>query len=529
MNLYLTISNFSEREEKRIESIEKNFELDDYYSLYREVQISDSNIKQIIKEVYVTENLLFDRAEYISQYIENQERREIRDNFLSSKRQRFFLIPFLGKIKSEIIEPIVILTIYDVGILTLEVMIGHNEKKLTKIDDNDTHVDFYELKFYKKLSKYKLEDYFKYEILKSSKNKDLGIKEVKKYYKDLIEQVSQVKIQDEEDFTQTSNIIGILNGDTQGNGIDKFLEQNIEKVYQYLTNSDKDILDFKVKKQIKNKLFEKAAFNNKSQLFIVNNSLSVHLFNDYILHKRIIDNYKEIGKELKEIDKDEIFADKKDYIYESYHEILLFYEINLIRKFYAKKLLNDMSKMKDLSHEKLSRFMKELDFILLQFDEEILFRYDGSPKDLYTRSYSLCGAKRLVDKCKVISSNLALDMKNEEEVKERSYKNTILLFSTILSVLLSFSGIQSIVYNVLRHVTFNGKFKYFNEHPLRTTILIWLSTFLIIVIIFINQKNKQKDKKTKSNRSLYKLKGIIDKIINPRLKTFKNKIINYLK
>lgn len=490
------LCNLSDADLDKINILEKKVNPDKQYYLDKEIKYDD-DIKTVIKTVNAVESLIMDRSIDMDNSLEKQERRDFKKNFISNKKQRYFLIPFLGEINSNMIEPMVILTLYDVGILTFEIVIGSKENNLKSIENDYSYMNFEKLIFYEQFEKYDMESYFEQNELKSTKETQLDMGNVIDYYKQMIEKATEVKLYNEEDFFQKSNVIGIFNEDSQGNGIDSFVSENLNKLYQFSTNADQDLIRVTPKKQMEKVLADKTATRNKSHLFIINTSHSVLLLNDFIMDKRIKEQFKDddIEKDLKEekLYNEYLYDYKVEWLYSTYHEMLKYYEINLIRKFYSKKLLSEINNSKTLDRKKLSKLISELDFLLLSFDEETLFRYDGSVKDLYRISLELSGANNLFEKTKNIIQNLEQNIKNEEEIKNEKFKDKILFLSTVLSVFLSFSGIESIITSLMKNKELKSMLDDTPCSPLSITFILWIIVCFYIVSVFKREETNIKD------------------------------------
>lgn len=104
-------------DEKKIARSNKDFEVDDYCIIKRKL-IENTDTSPLIKEITLTESIILNRSKELDNFLSNWEKKYLKEDFITNKKQRFFLLPFLCKVNDQVAEPMVILTVYNVGILT---------------------------------------------------------------------------------------------------------------------------------------------------------------------------------------------------------------------------------------------------------------------------------------------------------------------------------------------------------------------------------------------------------------------------
>ena len=159
--------------EDEINRIISKIKVDSDYSLVKEqITKKDSNIKMKATRIDLLEDIILNRNMSMDNYIESLERENLKENFISDRKQRFFLLPFIGSKNEQMIQTSVMLTIYDIGIIHIQVIVGYDIEEIPKIDVGELHLQLDDIKLYKiKQNLKNILDYFetyKVSILNSS-------------------------------------------------------------------------------------------------------------------------------------------------------------------------------------------------------------------------------------------------------------------------------------------------------------------------------------------------------------------------
>lgn len=482
-DIKLIFSNLPKEDIEKINEIKESFTFDEYYTVENRITNFEDN-KIIQNYIELIENTVIERTKNLDEFIQKFEIEYYRKNFISKGKQRYFILPFVGKINSQIVEPVVILNIYDVGIITLDIMIGYDFDEMAPLKNNDTFIKLDEVKLYKIKEKYSKADYFETKILKN-----IGINKLEDYYIELLEKVTNVNFIAEEDFAQTANIIGSFNTRSNKSSLNDFISENIEKLAQYTKNSNYDIIKTSYKNKIEERLIDNVVFDRLNLKFIVGKTFSLLVMNDYLYDENIKDAFLENEELLKEknLYDNMVYKAKKEMLYNRLFDFYCCYELSLIRKYYSRQLFNNLIKNKEPNHSNLVENKRLLDLVKLKYDEDIIFRFGGSPKNLYMKINENNGSNLYIKKSEKALMSLYNDISEIENIKRDRFNNTILIFTSIFSVLLGFTGIKEIVYNVLVNVPIET-FNIIRLHPLRTTVLLWIIFILVLFMIVRRQK-----------------------------------------
>ncbi len=470
--------------EDEINRIISKIKVDSDYSLVKEqITKKDSNIKMKATRIDLLEDIILNRNMSMDNYIESLERENLKENFISDRKQRFFLLPFIGSKNEQMIQTSVMLTIYDIGIIHIQVIVGYDIEEIPKIDVGELHLQLDDIKLYKIKQKYKnILDYFD-----TYKETNIKTSYIKNYYKELLESVCKIKLYSENDYNSTINFIGDYEEDKNAENLNHIIEKDRNKIISLLNNSSESLIKAEQDEKVDQYLKERIVFNKKDIRLYIDNISSLILWSNYRVLPIIISNLKNSKLD---ISKENIQFKQSEQMYYSLFQIIKYVELTEIKKFYAKNLLNKLITKDNLSYEFLAQMQEDLHLLKIGFDADLIFRWEGSQKELFKISEERNNTVNLINKSEKLLKSICEDLKIKDE--DRKYKNekSIVYFTSLLSVIVSFEGIKEISYNILA----NLGIVFINEHPLRVTIILWV-IFNILICYFIWRPRLHRNKK----------------------------------
>jgi len=381
------------------------------------------------------------------------------------------------------IQTSVMLTIYDIGIIHIQVIVGYDIEEIPKIDVGELHLQLDDIKLYKIKQKYKnILDYFD-----TYKETNIKTSYIKNYYKELLESVCKIKLYSENDYNSTINFIGDYEEDKNAENLNHIIEKDRNKIISLLNNSSESLIKAEQDEKVDQYLKERIVFNKKDIRLYIDNISSLILWSNYRVLPIIISNLKNSKLD---ISKENIQFKQSEQMYYSLFQIIKYVELTEIKKFYAKNLLNKLITKDNLSYEFLAQMQEDLHLLKIGFDADLIFRWEGSQKELFKISEERNNTVNLINKSEKLLKSICEDLKIKDE--DRKYKNekSIVYFTSLLSVIVSFEGIKEISYNILA----NLGIVFINEHPLRVTIILWV-IFNILICYFIWRPRLHRNKK----------------------------------
>ena len=105
-------------------------------------------------------------------------------------------------------------------------------------------------------------------------------------------------------------------------------------------------------------------------------------------------------------------------MYYSLFQIIKYVELTEIKKFYAKNLLNKLITKDNLSYEFLAQMQEDLHLLKIGFDADLIFRWEGSQKELFKISEERNNTVNLINKSEKLLKSICEDLKiKDEEMK----------------------------------------------------------------------------------------------------------------
>lgn len=481
--IYSTIMPSDISQEQIIHFMENHGLKDDFEYDY-DIQFNDANSYIATHIVKPIEYSVFNTAIDLDNNFENLNRQYLNDDFLFSNYQRFILLPFLGKYEGKFVKPIVIANVYSAGIITVQVSIGLTKNKPKLPFDSPNSVKLEDVEFYTLKDSYSSRDFWI-----RDKKQNVSVYQILDYYTKQLEYIcrkQELKIHSQK---QIAWVFGDFERNKRPNHID-FVDKNKSLYVSYLINGKKQNVDRmtndSIDEYLKNTIIEKY----KSMHFYCSEVISLLSFSYSAFHEDATSRLTEIEKELK---KEGLYDDVIGEIYKeeclfTMFEFLRFYELTFIKRFYALRLLNKLSKKSIKSLKDYNSTRNEFTSLKINYDQQLLFKSYGSPMNLYGKLLDKSGTEKIVEKVEKLFVNAREDVNSTREFAIKQSETYILIMTSILTVLLGYRGIKYLVEDFLVNLPF-GIGVFFALHPLRWTVSLWIILCISMVLLNILRYN----------------------------------------
>lgn len=472
-----------EDESIKRESIDEYFKLygvqDDYYLEYERINGPDAVVTKYTS--IPNECKIYDTSLELDEHFERINRECLSDEFVMRGHRRFTLLPFQSTIDGENIESYVVANIYEVGIITLQLIINFEHDKIPEINDLPPRaITFESVSFYKNLKEYKIKDFWEKRV-----QENISPDHILSYYEDQLRELGRVSIKSNSNNRQLSWCFGDYELNKRLDHKD-FVEQNKKLIACYLNNSVKEIMDRYTEPDIDSLLNKAEIIKNKDFSYYVRPTSSVMTFG----HSAFLEKAKNSLKESEDLLKQEgAYEQELKAIFKnlgliSMLEYLRFYELTLIKRFFLTQILEDISQNSYQSLKEFNNLKKDLNFLKLRYDEDVLFYTEGSQKKLYKKILEKTNVANLLVKVENMIENIRDDINNNREIEIKNNEVWILIISSILTITLGYTALKAIVYDVFVNLPFIGQF--IKQHPLRYTLVIW--GLLVVLMVWLNIK-----------------------------------------
>lgn len=481
----LLSSNTQLSNDKLDDFIAKHGLIEDYeyeYNMEYEGEV-DYVATHIVKPI---EYSSFYTALEIDDQFERINRSHLDADFVLGNFQRFTLLPFVGKYNNELVKPLIIATVYDVGMITIQVSIGHSIKRPIIPDKEPNQFELSNVQLYKKHDKYTSKDFWEKDSVNTATIYDI----LDYYFEQLNVICTGIELLKESD-NQLAWVFGDFENDKRPVH-SKFVEENKSVYVAHLANTYKNYIDKMSVKNMNDILDEGAIVQFKSFHFYCINSISLLSFSHSAFKKEIL-SYSE--KQLSEIKDKDIRNEVLEYLYIDHVEhymfdYLRFYELTFIKKYYALRLLKNLTSNSFQSLKSYVSVREEFNFLKLNYDEENLFKSVGSPRATYTKLLEKSGTNNILDKVEDLFNNAFEDVKNKRNLVTTQLETYILIITSVLTVIFGYNGIKVLVYDILTNLPYLGSV--FSSHPLRWTVLLWI--ILLLGVGLLNVKRYKASK-----------------------------------
>lgn len=453
----------------------------DYYIENKLIREDIPFTKMYSYQAIPIESAIMEDSIELDKRIEKLNRTCLSDKFITNNHRRFMMLPFVLKMGENYVEPIVIANVYDVGIITIQLSLYFELEKVPELTEKPPRYEvFPEIYFYKILDNYKTNDFWEKEVLHN-----LTADEIIEYYEKQIITISRVSLKSNPDNRSLSWVFGDFELNKYANHKD-FIDKYKRFYASYLTNGTKGVIERKTNKEI-DSILSDALITESSEICYycapTSSVVSIGYKSFFELAKTsLVENEKELKKEgIYNLHLNQIF---RVQTLDTMIQFLRFYELTFIKRYFLKELLNDIYSENYQTIKDYNAVKRELNFIKLQYDEEVLFFTEGSPKELYKSILKYTNVDNLQTKAEELVKNIREDVSIIRDADIKKNETLILTITSLLTILLGYRGIKFIVNDVFANLPIVGKFV--GQHPLRYTVTIW--GVLIATMLWLNIK-----------------------------------------
>ncbi|MGK9185334.1 hypothetical protein KXS12_24250 [Priestia filamentosa] len=474
--------------ESKVNDLYKKYGVqDDYY--VNKTLISDfDGVQTFGYEAIPIENEVFKKSLNMDEHLEKVNHTCLSKNFIMNNHRRFLLLPFLTKYKGHYVEPIIIANVYDIGIITVQLILSFEHDKVISLsNDTPRSILLDEILFYPTKENYKINDFWSKEI-----KKNVSVDSIMEFYENQLAILSKVEMF----YNPTNRPVSWVFADLELNrnpNHEDFVNKNKRIYASHLTNGNKEAIERRDDDYIGELLKESTIMKTKGIYYYCTPSSSVVTIGYEALFQNAKDSLAKLEKDLKSagIYEEHLRTVFREQILMIIPEFLRFYELTFIKRYFLIKLLDEISQGNYKTIRDYNSIKRDLNFIKLQYDEEVLFFTEGSPKELYKSILEKSNVNNLLTKAEGLIKDIRDDVTNFRDLEIKQNETLILILTSLLTILLGYNGIRLIVNDFLANLPFLGPF--ISKHPLRYTITLW--GILIAVMVSLNVRRWKINKK----------------------------------
>lgn len=475
------------RRREEIESLYSKYGRGDDFTVHTEFFQSDF-MKTYVHIPILIEKEIFDNTLKIDETLERINMEQLSSKFVLNTNRRFMMLPGLIKNeKGKFGKLFVLATVYNIGIITVQFVIDFEYDRIPKVPNEvPRSMKIPEIHFYKQKESYNKMDFWEKDI-----HRDMTLDQIMNYYTKHLSLLGKIEIREH----TTNRAINWVFGDFELNrkrSLDDLMKENQKFYFSHLVNGNKEYIDRLLRGKIKERIDKALIFQQEDCMFFCDSIFSVITYRHAVFSEIAKRNLEDDEKELKKVNLyDECVVDYcKTGVLFNMFEFTRFYELAFIKKYFIKSLLNDVSSGEYATLKDYNNIRKDLNFLKLRYDEETLFHSEGSAKELYKGILEKTGTTSLLSKAEEMIASIRGDIAQQREERIKQNENTIVIFSSILTIIFGFNGIKLIVNDILFNIPFIGNF--ISNHPLRFTVGVW--GVLIVVMFFFNFKRWKMNK-----------------------------------
>lgn len=387
-----------------------------------------------------------------------------------SSQERIMLLPLRIKHNGKYLLNYVMITIFKEGIISLQICVqDFIEKQLLLSESPPRYNCFDEVSFYKSKEYYSFDDYWEEETFENI-NIDYILTEYKKRIINLI----NLDLYSNDDFDSVSWGIGDFSSfKNPYKDYSAFYTRYKSNIGQYLFNFDKQLAE---NNESEEEIQSSRIRNDKDLSFYCSSYTSV-----FTLRSERMKNI--IEKNIEELKTSPYYKDAYKRITAIHFlnanlNFVKFYEMSFVKKYFLKDLLNQISESKNRSIDEYNRMIKQLNTIKFNYDKDVIFFTDGSPKTLYERILEKSNINDLEDKVENFLKLSKDDIQIIKDKKKNANELLLLSISSILTIVLGFTGLLTIFKTILGED---------NPNHIFYSIVVWGVLITIIIILNIRR------------------------------------------
>ncbi|MFJ1106748.1 hypothetical protein ACIKI0_27225 [Bacillus albus] len=477
---------------KKINQLHEKFGVqEDYINKYEITNEAKDGSYIAIHTPTPIEYLAYENLLQIDQKIERTNRFDLSTNFVMHNHRRYMLLPFLIKNEGKFTEAYAIANIYDIGIITLQITMTFEHKKVISTPEiTPRNMKIPEVHLYKSKENYKSDDFWEKDIV-SNINTD----EIMAHYIEQLSKLSRITLKDDRLNRRINWVFGDFEKNKRSDTKD-FIDKNKDLYTSYLLNGTKEQIDRYFSSEVEEILKGHEVYKNKQCIYMCSPIFSILTFGSSLFYekaKEILENHERETVKQKayenELRKQKAYDEQLNLILKeqtiiNMFDFLRFYELAFIKKHFVRNLLQGSSNNQFTSPKDYNLLRKEFNFLKLQYDEDILFCSDGSAKELYKSILEKTETNALLKKSEELFKSIREDVVTQKEIKIKSNETNILFISSLLTIVLGYNGLKLIVNDILTKIPLINQ--YVILHPLRFTVALW--SILIFIMLYLNVK-----------------------------------------
>ncbi|MCL1701641.1 hypothetical protein [Lysinibacillus sp. Bpr_S20] len=451
-------------------NLKKDFIRKDDFSLSTTEEVSHvfgGNVVTKRHNIHLYEEDLLDCAIQVDKAYYDIEKMCLTSTARYSSQERRILLPLRIKHNGKYLLNYVMITIFKEGIISLQICVqDFIEKQLLLSESPPRYNRFHEVTFYKNKEYYSFDDYWEEETFENI-NIDYILAEYKKRIINLI----NLDLYSNDDFDSVSWGIGDFSSfKNPYKDISAFYTRYKSNIGQYLFNSDKQLAENNERAE---EIQSSRIRNDKDLSFYCSSYSSVFTLRSERMKNLIEMNIEEL--KTSPYYKDEYKRNAAIHFLVANLNFVKFYEMSFVKKYFLKDLLNQISESKNRTTDDYNRMIKQLNTIKFNYDKDVIFFTDGSPKTLYELILEKSNINDLEDKVVNFLNLFKDDIQIIKDKKKDANELLLLSISSILTIVLGFTGLLTIFKTIL------GKE---NPNYILYSIVVW--GVLIIIIIILN-------------------------------------------
>lgn|GEM_PF-4482406 len=470
-SFYLFDVNLELINETVFNNLKKNFLRKDDFSLSSTEEVSYVNGSKILikyHNIHLYEEDLLDCSIQVDKAYYDIEEMCLTPNARHGSQERRMLLPLRIKHNGEYILNYIMITVFKEGIISLQICVqDFNDKQLQLSESTPRSIHFDEVTFYKNKKHYMFDDFWEEETFEN-----ISIDNILVEYKKRIINLINLDLYSNDNFNSLSWGIGDFSSfKNPYKDYSAFYSRYKFNILQFLTNSDKQLTENREERE--EEIQSSKIRSDKDLSFYCNSFSSVFTLRS----ERMANIIEQDIAELKTSPyyKDEYKRSASIYFLVANLNFMKFYEMSFVKKYFLKDLLNQISESEYRTIDEYNRMIKQLNTIKFNYDSDVIFFTDGSPKTLYERILERCNINDLEEKAENFLKLFKDDIQIIKDEKKNANELLLLTISSILTIVLGFTGILNIFKTIL------GKE---NPNYIFYSLVVW--GVLIILIIILN-------------------------------------------
>ncbi len=454
-----------------LNKLKKDFLRKDDFSLSTTQEVSHVLGGKLITKfhnIHLYEEDLLDCAIQVDKAYYDIEKMCLTANARYSSQERRILLPLRIKHNGKYLLNYVMITIFKEGIISLQICIqDFVEKQLLLSKSPPRYNCFDEVTFYKNKERYSFDDYWEEETFEN-----INIDKILAEYKKRIINLINLDLFSNDDFDSVSWGIGDFSSfKNPYKDYSAFYNRYKSNIGQYLFNSDNELAE---NSEERKEEIQSSRIRSDTDLSFYCSSYS----SVFALRSERIANKIEMN--IEELKTSPYYKDEyKRYAAISFLlanlNFVKFYEMSFVKKYFLKDLLNQISESKNRTIDEYNRMIKQLNTIKFNYDKDVIFFTDGSPKTLYERILEKSNINDLEDKVVNFLKLFKDDIQIIKDKKKNANELLLLSISSILTIVLGFTGLLTIFKTILGEE--NPNYIFYSK-------IVW--GILIIIIIILN-------------------------------------------